>query len=116
MAVPWLTLGCPPVEEYLTAREMPATYNPIDVAGFAKIVFDVDNKNVVVHWSDGTHATFGDDKRVMVSGTDTTPDYLSLKLQAGYGIELAIANSGANEQLRISNTDGGFFMGFLLGG
>ena len=115
MPAPWLSIGCPPVEEYLMAMEMPATYNPVDVAGYAKIVFDVDNKNVVVHWSDGTHATFGDDKRVMVSGSDTTPDYLANKIAAGTGVQVQLVNAGGNEQLLISS-DGGFFNAFLIGG
>lgn len=116
MPTPWLAFGCPPVEEYITAREMPASYDPVDVAGFAKIVFDVDNKNVVVHWSDGTQATFGDDKKVMVTANDTTPDYLAGKIVAGQEISIQVQNPGGNEQLLISNTGSGFFMGFLIGG
>lgn len=44
---------------------------------------------------------------VAVSANDTTPDYLSMKLEAGSGISLSVQNPGANETLRIAATGGG---------
>lgn len=50
----FLTLGCPPVEDYLKAREQNGLYNPVDEVGFGKLVLDVQNRRLVIHWSDGT--------------------------------------------------------------
>ena len=105
MPTPFLSLGCPAVDDYLQAREQNATYNPVDVSGFAKLVFDVQNKQLVIHWSDGTQTGFGlDTKKVLVSTTDTTEGYLGDKIVAGAGVNVSVLNAGLNEQIEISAT------------
>ena len=48
-----------------------------------------------------------DTKKVLVSGTDTTEDYLGAKITAGTNITINTLNAGANEVLEISATGGG---------
>ena len=45
--------------------------------------------------------------KVMVSATDTTPDYLSNKLVAGDNITLTVTGSGADEKIEIDADSGG---------
>lgn len=47
------------------------------------------------------------DHKVAVSSGDTTPNYLQPKLVAGAGISIVQENAGANEDLKITNTDKG---------
>jgi hypothetical protein len=44
-----------------------------------------------------------DDRKTIVSGADTTPGYLSVKLQAGAGISLTTVNPGADEKVEIAS-------------
>lgn len=44
-----------------------------------------------------------DDRKTIVSATDTTPGYLSGKLQAGSGISLTTVNPGGDEKLQIAS-------------
>jgi len=103
MAVPYLTLGCPPVTDYLKAREKTSAYNPVDEAGFTKLVFEGDTRQLAIHWADGTKTSIGvDTKKVLVSNTDTTEGFLGQKLVAGNSIQLNTLNAGANEQIQVS--------------
>lgn len=51
----------------------------------------------------------GDTYRVMTTGADTTPDYLSSKLVAGAGVTFTVQNPGANENILIDSTGTGYW-------
>lgn len=67
------------------------------------IVF-LSNPGRVVIISQDANGTLSDTNKVSVSGNDTTPGYLSEKLQAGTNITLTIQNPGADENILISST------------
>ena len=47
------------------------------------------------------------DKLVAVTSADTTPSYLSDKVQAGANVTLSVVNPGGNEKLQITSSGGG---------
>lgn len=72
-------------------------------AGQCKVTFLEDTDDLAFLFFAG----LGGDHKVAVSGTDTTPNFLRVKLAAGAGISLSILNSGGNEQVQITATGGG---------
>ena len=44
--------------------------------------------------------------KVLISGTDTTRDYIGSKVSAGTGIQFTVLNQDANESLQIATTGG----------